>query len=126
MIRKNKITVCFDIDGVICCTKGLNYDQSIPIKKNINKINQLYRKGYIIKIFTARYMGRSKEKVLLAKKRGLKSTSKQLKEWKVKYHKLIFGKPVYDLFVDDRNLFHKNNWIKKIDDVLINISANKN
>ena len=32
-------------------------------------------------------------------------TSNQLKKWKVKYHKLIMGKPSYDLIVDDNVLY---------------------
>jgi len=46
-------------------------------------------------------------------------TIKQLKKWKVKYHKLIFGKPSFDLFVDDKALFFKDNWYKFIDKSLI-------
>lgn len=111
---KKKKIICFDIDGVICKTAKLNYPKSKPIKKNIKKINELYDLGHYIKIFTARYMGRSNEKVSVAKKKGFKLTSMQLKKWRVKYHKLIFGKPVYDLFIDDKNLFHVSNWSKKI------------
>ena len=34
-------------------------------------------------------------------------TEKQLEEWGVKYHELKFGKPVYDLFIDDKNIESK-------------------
>ena len=105
-----KKTICFDVDNTICKTIKSNYKKSIPIKKNIEFINRLYDKGHIIKIFTARYMGRSRQNVNLAKKLGYKFTLNQLKKWKVKYHILIFGKPSYDLFIDDKNLGHKNNW----------------
>ena len=40
-------------------------------------------------------------------------TMKQLKKWKVKYHKLIFGKPSFDLFFDDKTLFFKDNSLQK-------------
>lgn len=112
--KKIKKTICFDIDGVVCNTKGLQYRFSTPIKKNIITINKMYSQGYFIKLFTARYMGRSKENVNLAKKKAIKLTVSQLKKWGVKYHKLIFGKPTYDLFVDDKNLFHNKNWSKLI------------
>jgi hypothetical protein len=55
-------------------------------------------------------MGRSKENVILAKKKGFKLTFRQLKRWGVDYDFLIMGKPTYDLFIDDRNLFFKKNW----------------
>ena len=48
---KKKI-FCFDIDGVICKTLKSNYSSSIPIKKSIEIINQLYLDNYII-IFTS-------------------------------------------------------------------------
>ena len=100
----NKI-ICFDLDGVICNTLKNNYETSKPIKKNINKINYLYKKGFKIIIFTARYMGRSKENAKTAKKKGFKKTNNQLKRWGVKFHQLKFGKPSYDLIIDDKGIF---------------------
>jgi hypothetical protein len=110
-----KKIICFDLDGVICTTKKNYYHLSRPIKKNIKKINILFNKGFIIKIFTARFMGRSKENVVVARSLGLSMTQRQLKKWGVRYHKLIFGKPSYHLFIDDRCIFFKKNWIDKID-----------
>jgi len=110
---KKKI-FCFDIDGVICSTQGKNYSKARPKTKVINKINKLYDKGHFIKIFTARYMGRNNDNVKLAKKQGYKKTFKQLLSWKLKFHKLIYGKPSFDIYVDDKSIDFKKNWIKKI------------
>jgi hypothetical protein len=118
-MKKNMI-LCFDLDNVICKTKGDNYSLSVPIKKNINFINSLYQKGFIIKIFTARYMGRNKENISKAKKQGYEFTREQIKKWNLNYHRLIFGKPSYDLFVDDKMLGFDKNWIKVISKILIN------
>ncbi len=74
-------------------------------------INKLYEKNYII-IFTARYMGRNKENSQKAKKQGYKKTFNQLSKWGLKFHKLKFGKPSYDVFVDDKNFSYKNDWVK--------------
>tara|TARA_B100000795_G_scaffold187555_1_gene142644 strand:+ start:472 stop:819 length:348 start_codon:yes stop_codon:yes gene_type:complete len=101
---------CFDLDNVICKTFKNFYSKSLPIKKNINIINSLYDQGHTIKIFTARYMGRSNENITIAKKKALKMTLKQLKNWNVKYNKLIFGKPSFDIYVDDKNIDFKKNW----------------
>ena len=57
-------------------------------------------------------MGRSNEKVSLAKK-GYKFTKRQLNGWGVKFHKLKFGKPSYDVFVDDKNFLFKKDWYVK-------------
>ena len=64
-------------------------------------------------------MGRNKENIIKAKKQGYKVTMKQLKKWKVKYHKLIFGKPSFDLYIDDKTLFFKDNWYNFIDKDLV-------
>ena len=61
--------------------------------------------------YVGRFMGRSSEKKSLAKKKGLKFTKKQLNNWGLKYNQLIFGKPSYDLFVDDKNLGYEKNWL---------------
>lgn len=110
---KKKI-YCFDIDGVICSTAKNNYKASKPINKAIKKINEIYLKGNIVIIFTARFMGRSKENAILAKKKGYILTYNQLKKWKVKFHKLIFGKPSFDFIIDDKSIFFKKNWHKLI------------
>jgi hypothetical protein len=109
IFQKNKI-ICFDLDGVICKTFGNNYVKSRPIKNNIKFINKLYEKGYTIKIFTARFMGRSNENVNLAKQKGYKLTRMQLNKWELKYHYLLMGKPSYDLFIDDKAYGFNKNW----------------
>lgn len=123
-MKKKTIVLCFDIDGVICDTKSLDYSKSKPIYKNIIKINELFDKGFLIKLFTARYVGRAKNNLKIVKKRNDKITVPQLKKWGVKYHELIYGKPVFSIFVDDRNLFHKKNWSTLIDKEIKKILKN--
>ena len=50
---------------------------------------------------------------LVLQKKGYKLTKKQLKKWNLKYHKLIMGKPSYDVFVDDKNFEFSKNWLIK-------------
>ena len=108
----NSKIICFDIDGVVCKTVGNNYHKSKPNKKVINLINQLFKKNRII-LFTSRFMGRNKDNASLAKKQGYEFTKKQLKKWKLKYHILKFGKPSYDIFIDDKSFDFKKDWYKK-------------
>jgi len=103
---------CFDLDNVICKTEGSDYSTSTPYKGVIEKINLLYEGGNKILIFTARYMGRNNEDINLAIQQGYKSTEVQLKMWQIKYHKLIFGKPDYDVFIDDKNFEFDINWLE--------------
>ncbi len=91
----------FDIDGTICTmSKNLNYEEAQPIKNRIDKVNELYNLGHTIIYWTARGTVTGKD--------WSKVTKKQFKEWGVKYHKLEFGKPFYDLFIDDRNINDKS------------------
>lgn len=106
-------TICFDIDNVICKTKSNNdYSKSIPIKKNIEVINRTYEKNFKVILYTARYMGRSNGNIANVRKMIKPLTLKQLKKWGVKYHEIHFGKPSFDLFIDDKSLFFKKDWIK--------------
>ena len=90
---------CFDIDGTICSNTNGHYDQAQPIYERINIINKLYDEGNQIIFFTAR--GTS------TKIDWEELTEKQLKEWNVNFHKLIFGKPEADLFIDDKGISDK-------------------
>ena len=105
--------ICFDIDGVICDTNKSNYAKSTPIIKNIKIINKLYKNNIII-LYTARCMGRTKDNIKRAEKIIKILTISQLKKWKVNYHKVFFGKPSYDLVIDDKSLFFKKDWEKKL------------
>ena len=116
-MRKNKV-LCFDIDNVLCFTIKNNYKKSKPNLKAINLVNRLYKNGYYIKLFTARFMGRNKENINKAKLQGLKFTKIQLEQWGLKYHKLIFGKPSYDIFIDDKCFGFKKNWTISFEKIL--------
>ena len=102
--------ICFDIDNVICKTKTKDYSKSVPIKKNIKVINEAYKNGFNIILYTARYMGRYNGNVSKVKKHIKSFTLNQLEKWGVKYHKIYFGKPSFDLLIDDKSLFFKKNW----------------
>ena len=58
-------------------------------------------------------MGRANENVKKAKILGYKFTHNQLKAWNVKFDKLIFGKPSFDIFIDDKSFNFDKNWFKK-------------
>lgn len=86
-----------DIDETICETASdRNYANAKPLKERIAKINKLYDEGNTIIYWTARGTGTGMN--------WRDVTEKQFKKWNVKYHDLKFGKPVYDLFIDDRNI----------------------
>jgi len=96
------MTYVFDIDGTICYTTDSKYEESVPRRDRINKINELYDAGNTIIFQTARGMGRSDNCVAYAIQSFRELTKNQLEEWGVKYHGLFLGKPAGDIYVDDK------------------------
>lgn len=95
-------TYVFDIDGTICNNTYGNYEEAIPNKKRIEKINILFDQGHVIFMLTARGMGRSDNSQILAGRLLYNFTEKQLNQWGVKYHRLFLGKPAGDFYIDDK------------------------
>ena len=86
-----------DIDETICRTPASrDYNFAVPLRFNIRKINELYDSGNTIIYWTARGTGSGID--------WREVTEEQFKKWGVKYHELRFGKPIYDLFIDDKNI----------------------
>lgn len=95
---------CFDIDGTICTNTDGDYEQAIPFKEVIEKINRLYDMGHKIIFYTGRGSTTGIDWFDL--------TRKQLKDWQVKYHELIMGKPYADLYIDDKAI-NTSEWLAK-------------
>lgn len=109
-IKNSKRTFCFDLDNTLCKTEKNNYSKSKPIKKAIKVVNFLFNEGHIIKIYTARYMGRSNDN-LRNKNKIYYKISNQLSKWGLKYHKLFISKPSADVYIDDKSYGYNRAWI---------------
>jgi len=84
---------CYDIDGTICeSTDG--YEQTRPLRKAIERVNQRYLDGNYIILNTARGSVTGEDHRRL--------TERQLAEWGVRYHELHMEKPYADIYIDDR------------------------
>jgi CMP-N,N'-diacetyllegionaminic acid synthase len=96
--------VFIDIDDTICKLKTPGeYSTATPIACAIEKANKMYDEGHEIVYWTAR-----------GSVTGLdwrELTERQFLEWGVKYHELRFGKPFYDIFIDDKNI-NSLDWLK--------------
>lgn len=99
-----------DIDNTICNTENSDYENSQPITENIHHVNSLYDLGHEIVYWTARGGNSGIDHSEL--------TKKQLAEWGCKYTDVMFNKPVYDIWVDDKAF-----WI--FDDVQTEKHTNK-
>jgi quercetin dioxygenase-like cupin family protein len=84
-----------DLDNTLCKTDGNDYNNSIPIQKRIDFLNNLKENGNHITIWTAR-----------GSKSGINYknlTIRQLNDWGVKYDDLLLSKPDYDIYYDDKS-----------------------
>ena len=100
------MTVCFDIDGVLCDQVEGEYSEAKPHQDMIDMLNRLYDRGYRIILHTSRFMGRAKSNPAEAERIGRDFTEKQLAGWGVRYHELWMGKPRYTFVIDDRSVFY--------------------
>ncbi len=98
------MTYVFDIDETVCSKTFGNYIEAVPFIERINHINKLYDQGNIIIFHTARGMKTFKNDVAKVYNEYYLLTDKQLRDWGVKYHKLILGKPSADIYVDDKGV----------------------
>jgi hypothetical protein len=97
------MVIYIDIDDTICYSPNKpDYTDSTPILENIEKANKLYEQGHTIIYWTARGTRTGKD--------WRKVTEDQFEKWGVKYHEIQFGKPYYDIFIDDKNLNTKD-WV---------------
>ena len=87
--------VYVDIDGTICTqAKDGNYGEAEPLPERIAEVNRYYDLGHTVVYWTAR-----------GTETGIdwrSVTEAQLARWGVRYHRLEFGKPAFDLLIDDR------------------------
>jgi capsule biosynthesis phosphatase len=146
IIAKNKLRICFDLDNTLVTnptTKG-DYSSVKPIYKNIQLLNNLKNDGHEIIIYTARRMETHKGNIGKVIKDIAAITIDTLDKLDITYDELIFGKPIADIYIDDKainpyintlsyfGLFYKNeefipnkisnnkfNHIKKIDNYIL-------
>lgn len=98
-----------DIDDTICSTQSTNYKDAVPHTDRIKRINEMYDEGHTIVYWTGRGT--------LTNVNYFKLTQSQLNDWGCKYHELRMGKPIYDIFIDDKNVssdafFNEENWVQ--------------
>ncbi len=87
---KSKV-IFIDVDGTIC-TEEKTFERPLakPLAGAVEKVNQLYEKGHTIIFWTSR--GWEQYKV----------TKDWLDKHGFKFHQLLMGKPIGDIFIDDR------------------------
>ena len=93
--EKCPLKICCDIDGVIAAkTINNDYNQAAPLEKNIAILRELYKRGHQIVLFTARGYATGID--------WRDVTTRQMDQWNVPHHQLLFGKPDADIYIDDK------------------------
>ncbi len=91
------MTVYVDVDETICLTpEDRDYSKAQPLEDRIKVINKFYDDGHTIVYWTARGSVTGIDWTEL--------TVMQLKEWGAKYHKVVLGKPHFDLYICDKSV----------------------
>jgi len=104
IITKNKLRICFDLDNTLVTYPTIpnDYASVKPIYKNIKLLNNLKNDGHEIIIHTARRMQTHKGNIGKVIKDIALITINTLDKYNIKYDELIFGKPIADIYIDDR------------------------
>lgn len=105
--------IAIDIDGVICEEeKTFDKPLALPISGAVESINSLFGSGNTIILWTAR--GWEQYRITVA----------WLEKYKVNYHSLIMGKPIVDIFIDDRAIGFKS-WHQTLNEITVHDLANR-
>ena len=99
-----KLRICFDLDNTLVTYPTIPNDYSTvkPIPNIINLLNTLKKKGHEIIIYTARRMKTHNNNVGRVVKDIALVTFNTLDKFNIQYDEIIFGKPIADIYIDDR------------------------
>lgn len=99
-----KMRICFDLDNTLVTYPQIPGDYSTvnPIHETISLVRTLHNKGHTIIIYTARRMTSHKHNVGAVLKDIGKITFDTLENFNIPYDEIIFGKPIADIYIDDR------------------------
>jgi capsule biosynthesis phosphatase len=105
-IPKNKLRICFDLDNTLVSypTIAGDYSSVKPIYKNCSLLKKLRDDGHEIIIYTARRMKTHNGNVGKVIKDIARVTIDTLEKFDIEYDELIFGKPIADIYIDDRSV----------------------
>jgi capsule biosynthesis phosphatase len=103
-IPTTPLRICFDLDNTLVTYpyKAGDYSSVKPIQQNIQLLRKLKKEGHTIIIYTARRMLTHNHNVGAVMKDIAQLTFKTLEELEIPYDEIIFGKPIADIYIDDR------------------------
>jgi capsule biosynthesis phosphatase len=104
LIQTEKLRICFDLDNTLVSGPTIpnDYTSVNPIHKNIKLLRYLKNNGHEIIIYTARRMKTHNNNVGKVLKDIALITLNTLEEFNIPYDEIIFGKPIADIYIDDK------------------------
>jgi len=105
-VPHKKLRVCFDLDNTLVSYPTIPNDYSSvkPIEKMIKLLQILKIQGHEIIIHTARRMKTHNNNVGKVIKDVALDTLFTLEKYGIPYDELIFGKPLADIYIDDKSI----------------------
>jgi capsule biosynthesis phosphatase len=100
------LRICFDLDNTLVTLPTIpgDYSSVKPIFKMIFLLKNLKKLGHTIIIYTARRMNTHKHNIgKVIRDIGL-VTFQTLEKFNIEYDEIIFGKPIADIYIDDKAL----------------------
>lgn len=103
-LSTKKLRICFDLDNTLVSNPQIPGDYSTvrPIKKMIDLLLFFKKQGHEIIIYTARRMETHKSNIGKVLKDIAIVTFATLDKFGILYDEIIFGKPIADIYIDDR------------------------
>ena len=105
-LSSKKLRICFDLDNTLVTYPEIPGDYSTvkPIKKMIDLLLFFKKQGHEIIIYTARRMETHKSNIGKVIKDIAMTTFMTLEKFGILYDEIIFGKPIADIYIDDRSI----------------------
>ena len=101
-----KLRICFDLDNTLVSYPYIvgDYKSVKPITDMIMLAKNLQKMGHTIIIYTARRMETHKHNIGAVVKDIARDTIDILDKYEIPYDELIFGKPIADVYIDDKSV----------------------
>tara|TARA_Y100000310_G_C20507504_1_gene727161 strand:+ start:666 stop:1040 length:375 start_codon:yes stop_codon:yes gene_type:complete len=114
--------ICIDIDGTLCETKSDNqeYSDVKPLPHAVECVRRLKEEGNTIILYTARNMKTCNNNVGKVIANIGMITLEWLSRNNIPFDEIYFGKPLADVYIDDKGLKYENDW-KNIENEINNI-----
>ena len=99
------LRICFDLETLVTLPVIPNdYSTVKPIQKMVNLLKNLKKLGHTIIIYTARRMDQHHHNIgKVIRDIGL-ITFQTLEKFSIEYDEILFGKPLADIYIDDKSL----------------------